>query len=232
MAQFYDVQGGYSVDDLLPGIQHFESGGRRYAVSPKGAIGLYQIMPNTAAMFGYSAQDMFDPKKNEDVARRYLDGLLKQYNGNAYMALAAYNSGPKTVGQGIIPPETQQYVHDVLGYTRGFTGGKQAGQRIRQEQASMDPVSRQLQANIDDLKKQLKEYSAQYDTSQQPQAPQGAIPSPQQDDAHFLGSVLLNSMFGRYGGQMQRGQFPGEAPLTQVQPGPMSRLFSSTVGKI
>lgn len=120
---------GISVEDLLPGVQHYESGGKRYAISPKGAIGLYQIMPGTAQDYGYSREDMFDPTKNRDVATKYLSKLLSKYNGNAYMALAAYNTGERNVDRGILPPETTDYVHNVLNYVQGFGRGKTVGTR-------------------------------------------------------------------------------------------------------
>lgn len=123
MAIFSDVYGGYSVDDLLPGVLDQESKGRRYAVSTKGAIGLYQIMPKTAEMYGYSREDMFDPVKNEDVARQYLGMLLEKYRGNAFLALAAYNAGPGNVDHGILPTETSKYVDNVLNFTRSFSSG-------------------------------------------------------------------------------------------------------------
>lgn len=222
-----DIEGGYTPDDLMPGVQHWESGGRRYAVSPKGAIGLYQIMPDTAAMFGYSAQDMFDPAKNEDVARKYLGQLLQRYNGNAYMALAAYNTGPGNVDKGILPAETQQYVHNVLGYTRDFGQGKKAGTAMQARRTATDP----MQAQLDAIQAELKGWDAQVNAPSTNQLAAQAAPPPM-SDAQFLGSVLLNSMFGRYGGQMTGDKFPGEAPLTTVQPGPMSGLFRSTVGRL
>lgn len=159
---YADVAGGYTAEDLLPGVQYWESRGRPHAVSPKGAIGLYQIMPSTAADFGYTREDMFDPVKNRDVATKYLDKLLHKYNGNAYMALAAYNSGPRTVDLGILPEETQSYVHNVLDYTREYGAGKQAGtiQRVRRatsvpggttERPAPDP----WEARMAELKKEI-----------------------------------------------------------------------------
>lgn len=179
--------GGYTVDDLLPGLQHFESGGRRYAVSPKGAIGLYQIMPGTAAMYGYSPEDMFDPTKNEDVARRYLGDLLNQYNGNSYLAVAAYNAGPGAVNQGAIPPETINHVHNVLGYTSGRQiGQKQSG--IRQEP---------LTAGTSTM------FSSR------------SAPPPEQPDPNFIANSLMSGLFGR-GAQPTGGKWPGEGELGTV----------------
>lgn len=181
--------GGYSVEDLLPGLQHYESGGRRYAVSGKGAIGLYQIMPETAAQYGYSREDMFDPVKNEDVARRYLGDLMDKYKGNAYLAVAAYNEGPRTVGEGTIYPETVQHVRNVLNYTRDYGGGKRAGtiQRVRQatsvpggttERPAVDP----LEAQIEALQKEVKDWGARL---QPPDAPP-ELPPPRTTQLPFM----------------------------------------------
>ena len=91
-----------------------ESGCRPGAVSPKGAIGLMQLMPGTARDLGT------DPKvdeQNVDAGTRYLRDLLKKYDNRAYHALAAYNAGPGSVDKYHgIPPyrETQAYILNVL----------------------------------------------------------------------------------------------------------------------
>src|SRR5262249_37901486 len=67
-----------------------ESGGQAGAVSPKGAIGLMQLMPQTARDLG---ADPWDPAQNVDAGTRYLRSLLEKYNGGLWHALAAYNAG-------------------------------------------------------------------------------------------------------------------------------------------
>jgi hypothetical protein len=103
-----------SAQDLLPGVMHVESGGKPDAVSPKGAIGLYQVMPTTGAMYGVPREALFHPEVNRMVATRYLDDLLQHYQGNASLALAAYNTGPHNVDRGIFPAETRAYVRNVF----------------------------------------------------------------------------------------------------------------------
>ena len=101
--------------DLLRGVMKQESGFRPCAVSPKGAIGLMQIMPATAAQF--NLKDPFDPKENVDVGARLLKELLARYNGNLAFALGAYNAGPSRVDEaGGVPniPETTDYVERIL----------------------------------------------------------------------------------------------------------------------
>jgi len=91
-----------------------ESGYRADAVSPKGAIGLMQLMPGTARELG---ADPNIPEQNVDAGARYLRDLLLKYDNHAYHALAAYNAGPGAVDKYHgVPPyrETQNYILNVL----------------------------------------------------------------------------------------------------------------------
>jgi soluble lytic murein transglycosylase-like protein len=84
------------------------------AISPKGAQGLMQLMPETARRFG--VPDSFDPAENIQGGAKYLKFLLELYKGDYPKALAAYNAGEKAVSRyGGIPPyaETQNYVAKV-----------------------------------------------------------------------------------------------------------------------
>lgn len=100
---------------LLDVMARIESGYRVDAVSPKGALGLMQLMPATAAELG---ADPLDPEQNADAGARYLRELLERYNYSAHRALAAYNAGPGAVDKyrGVPPfAETRTYVDRVLG---------------------------------------------------------------------------------------------------------------------
>jgi soluble lytic murein transglycosylase-like protein len=91
-----------------------ESGYRANAVSPKGAIGLMQLMPATARELG---ADPNIPEQNVDAGTRYLRDLLLKYDNHAYHALAAYNAGAGAVDKYHgVPPyrETQNYILNVL----------------------------------------------------------------------------------------------------------------------
>ena len=106
----------YGIDEkFLHSVVKAESGYRVGAVSPKGAIGLMQLMPETAK--GYGA-DPTDPAQNVETGTRYLAELLTKYDGGVYRALAAYNAGPGAVAKynGQVPPyaETQQYIRRVM----------------------------------------------------------------------------------------------------------------------
>jgi soluble lytic murein transglycosylase-like protein len=95
---------------LVRSVISAESDFQPQAVSPKGAIGLMQLMPATAEALG---ADPRDPAQNVDAGTRYLRDLLEKYDGGLWHALAAYNAGPGAVDkyQGVPPyRETIDYV--------------------------------------------------------------------------------------------------------------------------
>jgi len=103
---------------LPPAIVHSvaraESAYQTNALSPKGAIGVMQLMPGTAASL---KADPNDPEQNIEAGARYLRDLLERYNGDSAKALAAYNAGPGAVDKyNGVPPyrETITYVDRVL----------------------------------------------------------------------------------------------------------------------
>lgn len=100
---------------VLEALVQAESGFRRDAVSPAGALGLTQLMPSTARALGVA--DPFDTWQNVEGGARYLKRWLDRFNGDLSLALAAYNAGPGAVlrYRGIPPyPETQRFVARVL----------------------------------------------------------------------------------------------------------------------
>jgi hypothetical protein len=109
------VAGAHGVDEgLVHAVVQAESSYRPRARSPKGARGLMQLMPATAAQ--YQVRDPDDPEANLEAGVRHLKGLLGRFE--LTLALAAYNAGEATVRRygGIPPyPETQAYVRRVLG---------------------------------------------------------------------------------------------------------------------
>jgi soluble lytic murein transglycosylase-like protein len=102
--------------DLVNSVISVESGFDPNAVSPKGARGLMQLMPQTAARMG--VQNAMDPAANVEGGTRYLGELLSRYHNDLSKALAAYNAGPDRVEQyhGVPPyPETMAYVARIMG---------------------------------------------------------------------------------------------------------------------
>jgi soluble lytic murein transglycosylase-like protein len=100
---------------LVLAVVSVESAFRPEAVSRKGAQGLMQLMPATAASLG--VKDVFDPVENLDGGSRHLGSLLTLYGGDLVSALAAYNAGAGAVARhGGVPPyrETRAYVKKVL----------------------------------------------------------------------------------------------------------------------
>ncbi|PYS48367.1 MAG: transglycosylase [Acidobacteria bacterium] len=100
---------------LLYAQMHTESSFKRMAISPKGASGLMQLMPGTAARFG--VRNIFDPRENIEGGARYMRFLLDAFNGDVQLALAGYNAGEGAVlkyGRRIPPfHETQEYVRRI-----------------------------------------------------------------------------------------------------------------------
>ena len=108
-AQHHGVSEG-----LVKAIMHTESGFNIHARSPVGAQGLMQLMPATARRFNVS--NAYDPQQNIFGGVKYLSWLLKRFNGDTRLAIAAYNAGEGNVDKyGDVPPfrETRDYVKRV-----------------------------------------------------------------------------------------------------------------------
>jgi TPR repeat protein len=132
----------YALDpNLVFAVIEAESGFNPKAVSPKGAMGVMQLMPGTADRFG--VRDPFDVEDNLKGGMAYLRWLLGQFDGSVPLALAAYNAGEEAVARygGIPPyPETQTYVRRITltyPHLRHPVGGPaRPGQRGASEQSS------------------------------------------------------------------------------------------------
>ncbi len=109
----------YNLDAaLLDAVVRVESAYNPLALSPKGAAGLMQLMPDTAAR--YKVHDPYNPVQNIEGGAHYLSDLLDLFGANVRLAVAAYNAGENNVikyGHRIPPfAETQDYVNKVLQY--------------------------------------------------------------------------------------------------------------------
>ena len=105
----------YGVDPkLVSAVAEVESGGHQDAVSPAGAVGVMQLMPETAAGLGV---DPYRMESNVEGGAKYLREMLDTFDGDVKKAVAAYNAGPNAVkAYGGVPPyaETENYVSSVL----------------------------------------------------------------------------------------------------------------------
>jgi soluble lytic murein transglycosylase-like protein len=114
----------HSVDpDLIRAVIKVESDFDSSARSNKGAMGLMQLMPETARL--HNVVDLYNPSANIDGGVRHLKLLLGRYQGDLELSLAAYNAGIKAVEKhGGIPPfaETREYVRRVLSYYQSYRG--------------------------------------------------------------------------------------------------------------
>ncbi len=109
--------------DLLHAVILAESAYNADALSPKGAMGLMQLMPPTARRFG--VEDAWDPAQNIQGGALYLDFLLNRFDGDKRLAVAAYNAGEGAVDKySGIPPykETQGYVKKVMKFYQDGLG--------------------------------------------------------------------------------------------------------------
>ena len=113
-----EAAAAYNVDEnLIRAVMRAESAFNPMVVSPAGAQGLMQIMPQLAAEFGVT--DPFDPRQNVMAGARYLRQLLDANRGNIRLTLASYNAGPGNVARYKgVPPfrETREYVKRITGY--------------------------------------------------------------------------------------------------------------------
>lgn len=153
-----ETAGRYEVDPLLVhSVISVESNYNQYAVSPKGAEGLMQLIPSTARRFG--AANSFDAKENIEAGVRYLKHLQGMYNDDLTLTLAAYNAGEGAVAKyrNSVPPyrETQEYVQKV---GRRYTDAKRnvpaakPSRPVVEAQVAPPPVEqyRHVEQHVDD----------------------------------------------------------------------------------
>lgn len=145
--------------NLLKAVAKNESNYDPNAVSPAGAVGIMQLMPDTATYLGVS--NSYDPTQNIYGGAKYLSELLKEFSGDTTKAVAAYNAGPDAVVKyGGVPPydETKTYVTNVLATLADLGGSGDSGGAVAGGggggggSSSGSSVIDKAQQSIDDLK--------------------------------------------------------------------------------
>jgi soluble lytic murein transglycosylase len=129
------ASGRYNVDpDLIRAVIKAESDFKVSARSNKGAMGLMQLMPDTARL--HNVGDAYNPSENVEGGARHLRMLLDRYQGDLELSLAAYNAGSAAVEKhrGIPPfPETREYVRRVLRFYDSYRNALQSFRPIAQQ---------------------------------------------------------------------------------------------------
>jgi len=134
--------------DLLHSVIQVESNYNPYAVSPKGALGIMQLIPATARRFGVA--DVFDPVDNIEGGARYLEYLLEMFHGDPLLAVAAYNAGENAVVKyGNVPPyaETQNYLRLVARHLAEAHKASAAKLKEQKEQQAAKPPETKADGN-------------------------------------------------------------------------------------
>ncbi len=157
----------YRLDpDFVASVIKAESNFNPHARSPKGAQGLMQLMPGTAAQLGVS--DAFDPKANVEAGTAHLSALLDQYHNDPIKALAAYNAGAQRVQQYHgVPPyrETRAYVAKIV---RDFNAKKRAQMRAASTTSGKKQPAGKVPAENTAIPKKAKQQQASVAKSTKP----------------------------------------------------------------
>lgn len=135
---------------LIRAVISVESGYNSAAVSRTGAIGLMQLMPETAIR--YNVTDSRDPEQNIHGGTQYLRDLLRMFNNNMHLALAAYNAGEQAVMKygNRIPPyrETMAYVPKVMKFYGRYSAGHASAADARYKRLSVTPRRKDGQVRV------------------------------------------------------------------------------------
>ena len=211
--------------NLIESVIWQESRGNPNAVSPVGARGLMQIMPDTARQPGFGIQplnpdQLFDPVANRRFGEQYLSKMMERYNGDTRKALAAYNWGPGNADKWDgdlqrLPDETRKYITNIeakmastqptqVAANDGYTLEQLMAEKARRQQAAQQPD--QPQYSLEDLlaEKARRQQSAQgvSPETSAPNVPEGMVFIPGKDgrEGYYLDTKAEAELEAKKGG--------------------------------
>ena len=207
----------YFPPELINAIIQVESSGNPEAMSPVGAIGLMQLLPDTAALYGYTEEDLLNPNKNIEAGLEHLNRLAERYGGNRALALAAYHAGEGNIdkllrGEEVaeLGPNSRAYVSKVLSLVPHLA--TEADHQFLQD-FGLEPITdRSSELFVRQLPQPI------YDVQSQNAVESGEAPADQPRSlGDWINAQVPEGVFASSGPGYPSYRIPGEGPENELQ---------------